>query len=164
MDRGTWWTTVHGATKNWTQLNNEHFHFIWGRGKLSVCPKSLAWDTRQVDGECMFFLRTILPSHCPGEIPRVKQVDMGVTSPSCIEKCSTLPLRFHFTMRLLYSGTASLHMQHWLGTPQRRRVGEKNVHLAKLVRRAQGIPFSLIFCVLITVWTNMESVYCDVSS
>ena len=22
MDRGAWWATVHGVTKNWTQLNN----------------------------------------------------------------------------------------------------------------------------------------------
>ena len=25
MDRGTWWATVHGVTKSWTQLSNEHF-------------------------------------------------------------------------------------------------------------------------------------------
>ena len=24
MDRGAWWATVHGVTKSWTQLNNEH--------------------------------------------------------------------------------------------------------------------------------------------
>ena len=23
MARGTWWTTVHGVTKSWTQLNNQ---------------------------------------------------------------------------------------------------------------------------------------------
>ena len=58
----------------------------------------------------MFFLRTILPFHCPRETPRVEEVDMGVTSPSCVEKCSTLPLKFCFTTRLLYSGTASLQV------------------------------------------------------
>ena len=26
MDRGVWQTTVHGVTKSWTLLNNEHFH------------------------------------------------------------------------------------------------------------------------------------------
>ena len=24
MDRGTWWATVHGLIKNWTQLSDEH--------------------------------------------------------------------------------------------------------------------------------------------
>ena len=27
MDREAWCTAVHGVTKNWTQLSNEHFHF-----------------------------------------------------------------------------------------------------------------------------------------
>ena len=27
MDRGAWWATVHGVTKNWTQLSNQQFHF-----------------------------------------------------------------------------------------------------------------------------------------
>ena len=27
MDRGAWWVTVHGVTKNQTRLSNFHFHF-----------------------------------------------------------------------------------------------------------------------------------------
>ena len=27
MDRGAWWATVHGVTKNWAQLSNQQFHF-----------------------------------------------------------------------------------------------------------------------------------------
>ena len=26
MDRGAWWTTVHGVTKSWTQLSDTHTH------------------------------------------------------------------------------------------------------------------------------------------
>ena len=26
MDRGAWWSTVHGVTKNQTQLNTQHTH------------------------------------------------------------------------------------------------------------------------------------------
>ena len=45
-DRGTWWATVHGVTKSWTQLSNFHFHLKilahWGfsdssAGKESTC-------------------------------------------------------------------------------------------------------------------------------
>ena len=28
MDRGAWWATVHGITKNWARLNNWHFHCL----------------------------------------------------------------------------------------------------------------------------------------
>ena len=28
MDRGAWQATVRGVTKNWTQLRDEHFHFL----------------------------------------------------------------------------------------------------------------------------------------
>lgn len=106
----------------------------------------------------MFFLRTILPSHCPRETPRVEEVDMGVMSPRCIR--NALPYQSVFVHNKIAiqwyckppSGTASLHIHHWLGTP--RATPEKtgwreNVHLAKLVRRrAQGIPFqSGILCV-----------------
>ena len=24
MDRGTWWATVHGVTKSWSQLSDQH--------------------------------------------------------------------------------------------------------------------------------------------
>ena len=27
MDRGDWQATIHGVTKSWIQLSNEHFHF-----------------------------------------------------------------------------------------------------------------------------------------
>ena len=27
MDREAWWATVHGVTKNQTQLSDQHFHF-----------------------------------------------------------------------------------------------------------------------------------------
>ena len=42
MNRGAWWTTVHGVAKSWTQLNDFHFHYdsltpIWG-GKYSDSP------------------------------------------------------------------------------------------------------------------------------
>ena len=26
--RGDWWATVHGVAKSWTQLSDEHFHFL----------------------------------------------------------------------------------------------------------------------------------------
>ena len=28
MERGTWWATIHGVTKNRIQLSSFHFHFI----------------------------------------------------------------------------------------------------------------------------------------
>ena len=28
MGRGTWPATVHGVTKSWTQLRNQHFRFL----------------------------------------------------------------------------------------------------------------------------------------
>ena len=28
MDRGAWWVTIHGVTKNQTQLSDQHFHSI----------------------------------------------------------------------------------------------------------------------------------------
>ena len=31
MDRGAWWATVHGIAKNWTQLNNFHFHSVFNK-------------------------------------------------------------------------------------------------------------------------------------
>ena len=27
MDRGAWWATVHGVSKSWTQVSDEHFQF-----------------------------------------------------------------------------------------------------------------------------------------
>ena len=27
MDRGAWRASVHGVTKSWTQLSDQHFHF-----------------------------------------------------------------------------------------------------------------------------------------
>ena len=27
MDRGDWWATIHGVTKNWTQLSNKHLRY-----------------------------------------------------------------------------------------------------------------------------------------
>ena len=27
MDKGAWQAAVHGVTKSWTGLNNQHFHF-----------------------------------------------------------------------------------------------------------------------------------------
>ena len=39
MDRGAWWATVHGVTKNWTRLSDEHSHFLlksnWGWGTMN---------------------------------------------------------------------------------------------------------------------------------
>ena len=32
MDRGAWWTTVHGVTKSQTLLSDEHFHFLSNAG------------------------------------------------------------------------------------------------------------------------------------
>ena len=31
MDRGAWWAIVHGIAKNWTQLNNFHFHSVFNK-------------------------------------------------------------------------------------------------------------------------------------
>ena len=31
MDRGVWWATVHGITKNRTPLRDQHFHFHFRR-------------------------------------------------------------------------------------------------------------------------------------
>ena len=28
LDRGAWWVTVHGVTKSWTQLSDQHFCFM----------------------------------------------------------------------------------------------------------------------------------------
>ena len=28
MDRGAWWATVHGISKGWIQLSDQHFH-LW---------------------------------------------------------------------------------------------------------------------------------------
>ena len=55
----------------------------------------------------MFFVRMILPSHCPRETPRLQEGDMRVISFGCIEKCSILLLSFLFTASFLHSGTAS---------------------------------------------------------
>ena len=30
MDRGAWWVTVHGVTRSWTQLSDQHFPFTMG--------------------------------------------------------------------------------------------------------------------------------------
>ena len=35
MDRGTWWATVHGVTKSWTQLSSRHYP----NGRTFVLPK-----------------------------------------------------------------------------------------------------------------------------
>ena len=32
MDRGVWWTTVHGVVKSRTCLNDYHFHFLYYQG------------------------------------------------------------------------------------------------------------------------------------
>ena len=36
MYRGAWWATVHGDTKNQTQLNNEHFIYTKPRVTTQV--------------------------------------------------------------------------------------------------------------------------------
>ena len=38
IDRGAWWGTVHGVTKSWTQLSNQHFSLL---GILSVTSEFL---------------------------------------------------------------------------------------------------------------------------
>lgn len=77
------------------------------------CPKSHSkWRSwcgtpGRFEGEHMFFVRMILPSHCPRETPRLQEGDMRVISFSCIEKCSILLLSFLFTASLLHSGTVT---------------------------------------------------------
>ena len=43
MDRGAWWDTVHGVTKNWTRLSDEHTHIhtIHAWARLSLSPSFL---------------------------------------------------------------------------------------------------------------------------
>ena len=50
MDRGTWWATVHGVTKGWTQLSDSHTH---------TCICTHMTFTRQNGGEII-----VLWGHC----------------------------------------------------------------------------------------------------
>ena len=52
MDRGTWWATVHGVTKNQTQLSNYTFTFIFNK------------HSSQVGLSDYFLLRTHIPYNC----------------------------------------------------------------------------------------------------
>ena len=36
-DTGVWWATVHGVTKSWTRLSDQHFHFFT-LFSLYICP------------------------------------------------------------------------------------------------------------------------------
>ena len=70
--------------------------------------KSWLGTLGRFDRECIFFLRTILPSQCPVNTPRFQEGDMGVTSPACMEaQYILLWLRILVTVSSLQSGTAS---------------------------------------------------------
>ena len=40
MDNGAWLATVHGVAKNWTQLNNKHFHFNFLLKNINITHKN----------------------------------------------------------------------------------------------------------------------------
>ena len=49
MDRGAWWATVHGVTKNWTQLSNKtqhtvSLHVIYGTTISVKLKECLIWS------------------------------------------------------------------------------------------------------------------------
>ena len=34
MGRGAWWATIHGVTKSWTKLSDQHFHTFSGKNPV----------------------------------------------------------------------------------------------------------------------------------
>ena len=49
MGRGTWWATVHGVTKSWTWLSNQHTHT---HTHTHTCPLPL-WGSRTRRLHCL---------------------------------------------------------------------------------------------------------------
>ena len=67
-DRGAWWATVHGLTKSWIWLNNEHFHLHEGILSTWSCKGQepgrehvnfevgLTWKSSRTDWIVLYYL------------------------------------------------------------------------------------------------------------
>ena len=56
IDRGAWWTLVHGVTKSWTQLSNKHLssEIIQLSLRNSLYVPNLFWHQRPVSWKTIF--------------------------------------------------------------------------------------------------------------
>ena len=63
-DRGAWWATVHGVTKNQTRLSNRHFHYFQSAIPIPPHPSVLWRETvqlRRLSVTCRPLLAEISP-------------------------------------------------------------------------------------------------------